>query len=206
MKNRRAKGVSLLARTATVSRSTLETCINVDLDIDAPGPVEVSTGVGMLDHLITSLAFHSGFSLKMSASCQGFQSQHHLTEDAGIVLGEALRKALGDGSGISRFGSAAVPMDDALVMAAVDFGGRSHFQWDVPVAGQVTDGFDCRLAQDFFVAMCLNARMALHLRYIWGTDPHHLLESCFKATAVAFRTALAPSRGRQGPPSTKGTV
>lgn len=193
-------------RTGKASRETLETAIDVELDLDGTGLHEVATGIPLFDHLVSSLAFHSGFDLKVSASCRGFESRHHVVEDTGIVLGGALRDAYGDGAGLARFGCACVPMDDALVLAAVDMGGRGGFRWDVPVEDRVTDGFECRLAGEFFRAFCANAGVALHLKCIWGSDPHHLLEAAFKAAAVAMKEAAAVARRRRGAPSVKGVI
>ncbi len=195
-----------MARSAKITRRTLETGIEANLDLEGTGIHEVATGIAMLDHLISSFVFHSGFDLRLAASCRGFESRHHLVEDAGIVLGEALRQAYGNGCGAARFGSASVPMDDALVLAAVDMGGRGYFRWDLPVEDKVTDGFECRLAGEFFRAFSANARLALHLKYIWGSDPHHLLEACFKAAALSVREATGIRCGRQGSPSTKGAI
>jgi len=195
-----------MRRTGSASRKTLETEIDVALNLDGTGIQEVSTGIPLFDHMISSFAFHSGFDLEMRASCRGFESQHHVVEDSGIVLGEALRRAYGDGSGAARFGSACVPMDDALVFAAVDMGGRGGFRWDLPVDDSVTDGFECRLAGEFFRALCANAAIVLHLKYVWGSDPHHILEAAFKAAALAMRGASAVTEWRRGSPSIKGAI
>ncbi|NPV70979.1 MAG: imidazoleglycerol-phosphate dehydratase [Firmicutes bacterium] len=197
--------------TATASRKTLETEVVVNLNLDGMGKAVVSTGMALLDHLVSSMAFHAGFDLALSVSSPGFFSAHHAAEDAGIVLGEAFREAAqsslaGVAPGIARFGDAAVPMDESLVLAAVDIGGRGCFRWDIPVEDRSTDGFECRLAGEFLKAFCSNAKVAVHLKYVWGSDPHHLLEASFKALAVAMREALAPAPNRTGAPSTKGVL
>ncbi len=199
-----------MSEIAGASRETLETRVDARLDLQGTGCVQVSTGMPMLDHLVASMAFHAGFDLVLKVSPTGPFSAHHAAEDAGIVLGEAFRDAVrpmlgGESPGIARFGDSTVPMDEAMVVAAVDVGGRGYFRWDIPVEDASTDGFECRLAGEFFRAFCSNARVAVHLKYVWGSDPHHLLEAAFKGVAVALRAALSPAR-RSGCPSTKGVV
>lgn len=193
-----------MTRSAETSRKTLETSVSASIELDGVSRVSVSTGVGMFDHLVSAFAFHAGFNLKVTAESPGFLNQHHIVEDTGIVIGQGLRAALGAGGGIARFGDAAVPMDDALVMAAVDVGGRGCFCSDLPLDGRFTEGFECRLALEFWRALCSAAGVAVHLKFIWGADSHHILEAAFKASGVAFRKALQTTSCSEGLPSTKG--
>ncbi len=174
-----------MSATATASRETLETRVEADINLEGTGGARVSTGIPMLDHLLSSMVFHAGFDLALTVSPTGPFNAHHAAEDAGIVLGEAFREAVkpmlgAGGPGIARFGDSAVPMDEAMVLAAVDIGGRGLFRWDIPVEDRYTDGFECRLVGEFFRAFCANARIAVHLKYVWGSDPHHMLEAAFK--------------------------
>ena len=189
---------------ACVRRKTAETEIEVHLALRRPGEVRVETGIPMFDHLISTFGFHGGFELDISCRAGTFFSQHHIVEDTGIALGRALSELIGDGAGIRRFGWAAVPMDDALVLASADLCGRVGFRSDLPLRGAVTDGFECGLAVEFFKALCANGRLVIHLKYFWGDDSHHVLEAAFKAAALAISSAL--EKGADRVPSVKGEL
>jgi len=179
-------------RSATRKRETRETRIAVSLYLDQPGPPIIATGVRMLDHLLEQFAFHSNCSLRIQAESLD-AIQHHLVEDVAIVLGGALADALGDRAGIGRYGCAFVPMDDALVRAAVDLGGRAYVRTDVPLGVEQIEGLATALIPHFFSSFGNNARMTVHVDMLAGTDPHHCVEAAFKALARACATAGSPA-------------
>ena len=196
-----------MARTTTLERKTSETDISLTLDLDGTGQAAIATGVGFLDHMLTALARHALFDLTVTARGDLHIDDHHTTEDVGIVLGSAIARALGDKRGIRRFGSATVPMDEALVDAAIDLCGRPYCAWSVRFAPDKIGTMDTELFEEFFRALANNALMALHITQRAGTNAHHVAEACFKATARALRMATEPDPRAAGViPSTKGSL
>lgn len=195
-----------MSRTATVTRTTGETDIRIELDLDGTGTSDISTGVGFFDHMLTALARHS--LIDMTVRCKGdnWVDDHHTVEDVGIALGQALRLALGDKAGIRRFGDVCVPLDEALVLASIDISGRGELYWDVPIAAQKVGTFDTELGHEFFCGFARDAGITLHLRELCGENAHHILEATFKACARALRAAVEPDPRVVGVPSTKGVL
>ena len=195
-----------MGRSASVSRTTGETDIVISLDIDGEGKTDIRTGVGFFDHMLTAFGRHSLFDLTVRCEGDTGVDDHHTVEDVGIALGDALRQALGDKCGIRRFGDVAVPLDEALVLAAVDISGRGELYWDVPIAPAKVGTFDTELGMEFFVGFARNAGITLHLRELCGTNAHHILEATFKACARALRTACESDPRVDTVPSTKGVL
>ena len=179
-----------MTRTAKVVRATAETDIGISVDLDGTGAADVETGVGFFDHMLCALARHSLVDLTVRVKGDTEVDDHHTVEDTGIVLGQALREALGDKRGIRRFGSVMVPLDEALVMAAVDISGRGELYWDVPIGPAKVGTFDTELAHEFFAGLARDAGITLHLRLVTGETAHHLIEATFKAAARALREAV----------------
>ena len=197
----------MAARTATISRATTETDIALTLALDGAGRADIATGIGFLDHMLTALARHALFDLSVQAKGDLHIDAHHTTEDVGIVLGRALNQALGDKRGIARFGQALVPMDEALVEAAIDLSGRPLLAWSVAFGRDRVGAMDTELFEEFFRAFASNALMTLHVTQKAGHNAHHVAEACFKATARALRMAVAPDpRVGDAIPSTKGAL
>ncbi|MEE0706112.1 MAG: imidazoleglycerol-phosphate dehydratase HisB [Adlercreutzia sp.] len=196
-----------MARTAAVERRTLETAIEVAVNLDGTGQVDVSTGIGFFDHMLTAFGRHSRLDLTVKAEGDLQVDGHHTVEDTGIVLGQALAQALGDKRGITRFGSSFVPMDEALVLAALDISGRGQLHWDVEMPFGMVGDFDTQLAREFFIALATNAGITLHVRQLAGDNVHHILEAAFKACGRAVREAVAidPALADETP-STKGVL
>src|SRR5918997_2767740 len=194
-----------MSRTAAVNRKTTETEISVELDLDG-GEVSVSTGAGFLDHMLELLARHARLGLRVEARGDLETGAHHTVEDVGIALGQALDAALGDRSGITRYGYMAVPMDEALGMCAIDISGRPLCLFEADLPPVAIAGFDTELTEEFFRAVATNAKLTLHLGTRYGSNAHHMIESCFKAFARALRQAAAIDPGETGVPSTKGTL
>lgn len=195
-----------MARSATVTRKTGETDITVTLDLDGTGVCDISTGVGFFDHMLSALGRHSLCDLTVHATGDTWVDDHHTVEDVGIVLGQDLAQALGDKSGITRFSDVTVPMDEALVLAAIDVSGRGELYWDVPIAAQKVGTFDTELGHEFFQGFARDAGITLHVREIAGENAHHILECAFKAVARAIRGAVEIDPRVQGVPSTKGSL
>ena len=196
-----------MARTATITRTTSETDISLTLNLDGTGVADIATGIGFLDHMLTAFARHALFDLTIRARGDRHIDDHHTTEDVGIVLGQALAQALGDKRGIRRFGHALVPMDEALVEAAVDISGRAHLAWSVAFERAKVGTMDTELFEEFFRALAGNARITLHLMQRAGRNTHHVAEACFKAAARALRMATEPDpRAGDAVPSTKGAL
>ncbi|MBA2559060.1 MAG: imidazoleglycerol-phosphate dehydratase HisB [Propionibacteriales bacterium] len=199
-----------MARTATIERATKESKVLVDLDLDGGGRAEVSTGVGFYDHMLESVARHALFDLTVQADGDTHVDAHHTVEDVAIVLGQTLRKALGDKSGIRRFGDSLVPLDEALVQCAIDVSGRPycvHVGEPEPQAYVVIGGsFIGSLTRHVFESISAHACLALHMRVLAGRDPHHIVEAQFKAFARALRDAVAFDPREGGVPSTKGSL
>mgnify|MGYP000885681358 FL=1 len=197
-------------RTATVRRATSESTVEVTVDLDGTGRGEVSTGVRFYDHMLLSLAKHSLIDLTVHAEGDVDVDAHHTVEDVAIVLGQALKEALGDKSGISRFGDALVPLDEALAQAVVDVAGRPYVVHEGEPAGQeyviVGGTFVGSLTRHVWESLATNAGLALHVRVVSGRDPHHVIEAQFKAVARALRAAVARDPRVEGVPSAKGAV
>ena len=193
-------------RVGTKSRKTKETDVSVRLDLDGEGRTAAATGVGFLDHMLELFGKHALFDLEARAAGDTHVDAHHTVEDIGICLGAALAKALGDKTGIRRFGSAAVPMDEALAEVALDISGRPFLVFDVTFPTAKTGEFDAQLTEEFFRALAVNAGLTLHVRVPYGRNTHHVVEAVFKATARALREAVAPDPRAHGVPSTKGTL
>jgi imidazoleglycerol-phosphate dehydratase len=199
-----------MSRIAEITRETKESKVHVSVDLDGSGRSTVSTGVGFYDHMLTSFARHSLVDLVVQSEGDTHIDAHHTVEDTAIVLGEALREALGDKRGIRRFGDATVPLDEALVQAVVDLSGRPYCVHTGEPDGQayVAIGGDYQgsLTRHVFETIAFHAQIALHVRVLSGRDPHHLVEAQFKAFARAFRDAVAIDPRETGVPSTKGTL
>jgi imidazoleglycerol-phosphate dehydratase len=194
-------------RRASLARTTSETAIRLTLDLDGTGTAEVATGIGFLDHMLTALARHGMLDLAVAAQGDLHIDFHHTTEDVGIVLGQAIRQALGEKRGIRRFGQALVPMDEALAEAAIDISGRPFLAWSVAFARPKIGEFDTELVEEFFRALAFNAGITLHVTLKAGSNAHHVAEACFKAVARALRMAVeADPRAGGRIPSTKGSL
>lgn len=194
-------------RRAEISRETSETAITVALGLDGEGRADIATGIGFLDHMLTALARHGLFDLKVQAKGDLHIDFHHTTEDVGIVIGQCLRQALGDKRGIRRYGAAMIPMDEALAEAAVDISGRPFLAWSVSFAQPKIGEIDTELFEEFFRALAFNAGITLHVTQKAGTNAHHVAEACFKALARALREAVEPDPRAIGAiPSTKGVL
>ena len=186
-----------------VTRTTRETAVTVRLARGA-GPVEIDTGIGFFDHMLTALAVHSGFSLAISAKGDLNVDGHHTVEDVGIVLGDAFAQLLGDRSGIARYGTATIPMDEALGFCSLDISGRPFLVFDAPMPQERIGEYDACLTKEFFRAFAFHAGITLHLKGVYGENSHHITEALFKAAAHALRQGTEPTR--TGALSTKGVL
>jgi|SRR5688572_29530064 len=195
------------ARTARLSRRTNETRIDLSLDLDGSGNANIRTGVGFFDHMLDLLARHSLIDLDVTAEGDLHVDAHHTVEDVGIVLGQALEKALGDKRGIHRYGWAMIPMDETLAQVALDLSGRTAFVFKVIFTGETIGTFPVELVEEFFKALASNAKMNLHVAVPYGSNNHHIAEAIFKAVARALRQAVShdPRLG-DAVPSTKGSL
>jgi imidazoleglycerol-phosphate dehydratase len=194
-----------MARAAKISRETKETNVRLRLDLDG-GEANVSTGVGFLDHMLELLARHGRLGLDLQATGDLQTGAHHTTEDVGICLGQAIDEALGDRAGIRRYGSALVPMDEALGECAIDISGRPYCAFDADLPDVTIAGFNTELAEEFFRAVSNNAKLTLHIWVRSGSNAHHMIEAAFKAFARALREAVSIDPDESGVPSTKGTL
>ncbi len=195
-----------MARTAKIERRTGETEISVELALDGTGAGTRATGVGFLDHMLDLLARHGALDLELRAEGDLQTGAHHTAEDAAIVIGQALDRALADRSGIVRYGAATIPMDEARASCAIDISGRPYTLFEADLPGGATGGFEHELTEEFFRALANAAKLTLHLRVEAGTNAHHMIEATFKAFARALRQAVAIDPREQGVPSTKGTL
>jgi len=194
-------------RTATVERKTRETEIAVSLDLDGAGEADIDTGIGFLDHMLESFARHSMIDLKVRAQGDLHVDFHHTTEDTGIVIGQAVKKALGDFAGITRFGSAAIPMDEAFTRVAIDVSNRPYLVWKVSFPKPKIGEMDTELFKEWFQAFALNASICIHVENLYGENSHHIVETCFKGLARALRQAVTPDERLDGEAaSTKGVL
>ncbi|MEY3430742.1 MAG: hypothetical protein RLZZ79_730 [Actinomycetota bacterium] len=195
-----------MSRNAIVERSTKESSVKVSLSIDGTGSIDVNTGVPFFDHMISQLGKHAGFDLKVETRGDVEVDSHHTVEDTSLAFGQALREALGDKSGIRRFGDALVPLDEVLVQAAVDLSGRPYLVHRQPEIVQLIGTFDTTLGKHIWESIVAEARIGLHIRVLEGRNAHHVLEAQFKAVARALRDAVAIDTRVAGIPSTKGVL
>ena len=195
-----------MSRTATVERNTKETKIRVTLELDGTGMGQIDTGIGFFDHMLDGFARHGLFDL--TAKCQGDiqVDSHHSIEDMGIVLGSAIREALGDKKGIVRYGSCMLPMDETLAMCAIDLSGRPYLVFDAPFKGAMVGTMDTQMAREFFYAVSYAAGMNLHLKVLYGENDHHMMEALFKAFAKALDAATRFDPRITDVLSTKGSL
>ena len=195
-----------MSRTATIARATKETDISLTLTLGGSGAGTRATGVGFLDHMLDLLARHGRLDLDVKAAGDLQTGAHHTVEDTGIVLGQALHEALGDRRGITRYGHAVVPMDEARASCAMDISGRPFVAFEAALPPGKTGGFDHELTEEFFRAVSNAARLTVHLDVQAGTNAHHMIEALFKAFARALRIAIGIDPSEDGVPSTKGTL
>jgi imidazoleglycerol-phosphate dehydratase len=195
-----------VSRTAQISRETKETSVALELGLDGSGAGERRTGVGFLDHMLDLVARHGRLDLTVRATGDLQTGGHHTVEDTGIVLGQALDQALGDRRGITRYGHAVVPMDEARASCAIDISGRPFCRFDAELPPGATGDFDHELTEEFFRAVSNSARLTLHVTVEAGTNAHHMIEAAYKAFARALREAVAIDPTETGVPSTKGTL
>ena len=196
------------SRVGRVVRETKETQLLVELDLDGPGPVEVETGVPFFDHMLNQLGKHGCLGLTVRAKGDIEIDAHHTVEDTAIALGQALREALGDKAGISRYGDALIPMDEVLVRAAIDLSGRPYVVHDEPagMAPMIGTSYDTTLTRHIWESLAHSAGICLHVHVLYGRNPHHIVEAQFKAVARALRAAAAADPRSSGIPSTKGVL
>ena len=196
-----------MTRRSELSRKTSETDILIRLNLDGTGTTKIATGIGFFDHMLTAFGRHGLFDLEVEAQGDLHIDAHHTVEDVGIVLGQAFAHAVADKRGITRFGQASIPMDEALVDAAIDLSGRSYLSWQVNFERPMLGTMDTQLVEEFFCALTSNGLFTLHLRQLAGTNAHHVAEATFKAAARALRMAVAVDPRSSGKiPSTKGTL
>ena len=192
-------------RVASIARKTAETDINLELNLDGSGKSSIDTGCGFLDHMLTLLASHGRFDLTVTCKGDVNVDDHHSVEDVGICLGQAFSQALGEKRGITRYGSFILPMDEALILCAIDISGRSCLCYDLNIPTEKIGTFDSELVEEFFLGFVRNCPMSLHIRKLAGTNSHHIAEGCFKGVARALRIAVAMDDRCAGEiPSTKG--
>ena len=192
-------------RNATIKRQTAETDVMLTLELDGTGKAEITTGCGFLNHMLTLFAHHGSFDL--SVQCQGdtWVDDHHTVEDVGICLGKAFADALGEKRGITRYGSFILPMDETLILSAVDISGRSCLAYDLQIPTFKIGTFDTELVEEFFLGFTRNCPMSLHIRQLAGKNSHHIVEGTFKSVARSLKAAVAPD-GTNDIPSTKGVL
>lgn len=194
-------------RKAELERRTAETAIRLSLDLDGEGKSEIDTGCGFLDHMLTLFARHGRFDLKVSCKGDTYVDDHHTVEDIGICLGDAFARALGDKRGIVRYGSCTLPMDETLILTAVDISGRGMLCYDLDIPTQKVGTFDTELTKEFLIAFARRSDMTVHVRQLAGENSHHIIEGAFKSLARSLRTAVAVDPRFSGEiPSTKGVL
>ena len=194
-------------RTSTLTRKTAETDITLSLDLDGSGKSSIDTGVGFLDHMLTLFASHGRFDLEVSCKGDTYVDDHHSVEDIGIALGKAFFEALGEKRGIRRYGDTVLPMDESLILSAVDFSGRSFLGYGLKIPTEKVGTFDTELVEEFWYGFVRQAECALHIRQLAGTNSHHIIEGAFKAAARALGEAVAADPRAAGEiPSTKGVL
>ncbi len=195
-----------MARTATIKRKTKETDISLTLNLDGTGESEINTGIGFFDHMLNGFSKHGFFDLKLSCKGDLFVDGHHTVEDCGIVLGQAIREALGDKAGIRRYGSFTLPMDDALVLCAIDLCGRPYLGYDLNFTCEKIGYLETELIKEFFYAVSYNAGMNIHLKEFAGDNNHHIAEAAFKSFAKALCEAVTYDERIKGQLSSKGVL
>lgn len=194
-------------RTAQITRTTKETDIRLTLNLDGTGKSEIHSGVGFLDHMLTLFAKHGRFDLELTCNGDTEVDNHHSVEDIGIALGQAFEQALGDKRGIVRYGSFILPMDETLILSAVDISGRSYLNFDLQIPTQKVGTFDTELAEEFFLGFVRNANLTLHLKQLEGKNSHHIIEGTFKSFGRTMKQAVAIDEAfRDEIPSTKGVL
>ncbi len=194
-------------RISEINRKTNETDIKLKLNIDGKGESEIDTGCGFLDHMLTLFSKHSRFDIELLCKGDTNVDYHHTAEDIGIVLGTALNEALGDMRGITRYGSMILPMDESLILSAVDISGRAHLEYTLPVPTYKVGDFDTELVEEFFLAFVRNAKLTLHINKLSGSNSHHIIEGAFKSVARSLKTAVAIEKNFENEiPSTKGVL
>lgn len=198
---------TLKNRTAEILRNTAETQITLKVDLDGKGTAFVDTGIGFLDHMLTLFARHGNFDLEVTCKGDLNIDFHHSTEDIGICLGMAFSQALGNMSGITRYGNIILPMDEALILCAADISGRSYLSYELSIPAEKVGTFDTELTEEFFLAFTRKAGMTLHLRQLAGTNSHHIIEGAFKAFGRTMKQAVSHDASQEGRiPSTKGVL
>lgn len=195
-----------MSRQAHVERTTKESSVVVDLNVDGTGNAEVETGVGFFDHMMQTLGKHAGFDIKIRTTGDLHVDSHHTVEDTALAFGQALKQALGDKSGIRRFGDALVPIDEALAQAAIDLSGRPYVMHEEPAIVELIGAYDTTLTRHIWESISASAQLAIHVRVLSGRNAHHVVEAQFKAVARALREAVEIDPRVVGVPSTKGTL
>lgn len=196
-----------MSRVYELTRKTGETDINLKINIDGSGVSKCETGCGFMDHMLTLFAKHGHFDLEISCSGDTYVDYHHTTEDIGICLGEAVKKALGDKKGIVRYGNMILPMDEALILSAIDISGRGSCHMDVEIPAQKVGDFDTELCEEFFCAFARTSGITLHIRRLAGKNSHHIIEGIFKSAARSLAAAVSINSEYAGEiPSTKGVI
>ena len=194
-------------RTSEIVRNTAETKIKLSLNLDGTGKSNIDTGVGFLDHMLTLFARHGRFDLTVKCDGDTYVDGHHTTEDIGIALGEAFAEALGEKRGIVRYGSTILPLEETLILTAVDLSGRAHLEWDVTLPTAKVGDFDTELAKEFFLGFVRKCECTLHIRELSGENSHHIIEGIYKSAARTLRDAVAiDEKYRDEIPSTKGLL
>ena len=194
-------------RTAEIIRTTKETDIRLSLNLDGTGKSEIKSGVGFLDHMLTLFAKHGRFDLTLTCNGDTYVDDHHSVEDIGIALGQAFEQALSDKRGIIRYGSFILPMDETLILAAVDISGRAYLNYDLHIPTEKVGTFDTELTEEFFLGFTRNANLTLHLKQLEGKNSHHIIEGTFKCVARAMKQAVAIDEAfKDEIPSTKGVL
>ena len=194
-------------RTSTITRKTAETDISLELNLDGSGNSSVDSGCGFLDHMLTLFAKHGRFNINLRCKGDTYVDDHHTAEDIGIALGQAFAQALGDKRGIIRYGDCTLPMDEALILSAVDISGRSYLAYDLQIPTQKVGSFDTELVEEFWLAFTRNAGLTLHIRQLAGRNSHHIIEGAFKSVARSLKQAVAIDKAYFDEiPSTKGVL
>ena len=194
-------------RSAEIKRTTAETDITLKLNLDGKGKNKIDTGCGFLDHMLTLFATHGRFDLTIKCKGDTYVDYHHTTEDVGICLGQAVNKALGNKKGLTRYGSMILPMDEALILSAIDLSGRSFFVKDLNIPATKVGDFDTELAEEFFIAFARTAECTLHIKQLSGSNSHHIIEGMFKSVARSLRQAVSiDANAKDEVPSSKGVL
>ena len=194
-------------RTAEINRKTNETDIKLRLNLDGTGKSEINTGCGFLDHMLTLFTRHGGFDLAVSCKGDTNVDYHHTVEDIGIALGDAFKSSLGDMRGITRYGSFILPMDESLIMTAVDISGRAHLSYGLTIPAQKVGDFDTELTEEFYLGFVRHSAITLHIKQLSGTNSHHIIEGAFKSVARSLAAAVKIDESRRDEiPSTKGVL